>query len=101
MATGHKFNGRADTFLSTPADGLEDAYGFVGVKLPGEVPLKVFYHDFSAEDGGNDYGYEVDVVASRKFGKYWSILAKYAHYEDGDDGQAARDKFWLQGEFNF
>lgn len=100
LATGHAFNGWADVFLGTPADGLEDIYAFVGANLPGGVPVKVFYHKFDANDGSNDYGQEIDVVASKKFGKNWSVLAKYAYYDE-EDVFAGRSKFWLQGEFNF
>lgn len=101
LATLHAFNGWADTFLTTPADGLEDLYFWLGYTLPGTVPVKAVYHHYSAEDGSNDYGHEVDVVASRKFGKHFNLLAKFAWYEDGDDGLAGRTKFWLQGEFNY
>ena len=100
LATAHAFNGWADVFLGTPADGLEDLYAFVGATLPGGVPVKFIYHKFDANDGGNDYGQEFDLVASKKFGKHWSVLAKYAYYDE-EDVFAGRSKFWLQGEFNF
>ena len=101
LATAHAFNGWADAFLGTPADGLEDMYAWIGYMLPGGVPLKILYHDFSAEDGGNDYGNEVNVLATKKLGKYFSLLAKAALYQDGDDGRAGRTRYWLQAAFNF
>ena len=101
LATAHAFNGWADTFLGTPADGLEDMYTWIGYNLPGGVPLKILYHDFSAEDGGNDYGNEVNILATKKLGKYFSLLAKAALYQDGDDGRAGRTRYWLQAAFNF
>jgi hypothetical protein len=55
LATLHKFNGWADQFLGTPDDGLEDAYVKFSTKLA-DYKLTVMYHDFSAEDSGNDYG---------------------------------------------
>ena len=101
LATAHAFNGWADAFLATPADGLEDAYAWIGYNLPGGVPLKILYHEFSAEDGGNDYGKEVNLLATKKIGKYFSLLAKAAFYQDGDNGRAGRTRYWLQAAFNF
>jgi outer membrane biogenesis lipoprotein LolB len=101
LATAHAFNGWADAFLATPADGLEDMYAWIGYSLPGGVPLKILYHDFSAEDGGNDYGNEVNILATKKLGKYFSLLAKAAVYQDGDNGRAGRTRYWLQAAFNF
>lgn len=103
LATLHAFNGWADVFLATPATGLRDAYVYVGAKLPGDVPVKVYYHKFDADFGGADFGHEWDVVASKALGKHWTALAKYAYY-DGK-GPAApfvdTQKLWLQVEFNY
>jgi len=104
LSTAHKFNGWADLFLATPPDGLEDLYVWAGGTLPGNVPLKVFWHEFSAEQSGNDYGHEFNAVATRKFGKYFTALIKYAHYWEGDQVGFATpptDRFWLQLAFNY
>lgn len=101
LATLHKFNGWADAFLGTPADGLEDLYAWIGVSLPGGVPLKFVYHEFQGETGGADYGHEYNVVASKKLSNNFVVLAKYAHYEEGDVGRAGRTRFWLQLAFNY
>jgi len=102
LATLHAFNGWADVFLTTPATGLTDFYAFVGAKLPGNIPVKAVYHKFDADTGGADFGWEIDVVASRQFGKYFTALVKYAHY-DGMGSPFAFDKdvFWAQLEFNY
>ena len=102
LATGHAFNGWADLFLSTPNAGLRDLYGFAQFTLPQQIPLRVVYHKFDADTGGYDFGQEFDVVISKKFGKYWSALLKYANY-NGVDAPVASDvqKFWAQVEFNF
>lgn len=108
LATLHAFNGWADVFLNTPANGLRDLYGFAQVTLPYQVPLRFVYHKYDADSGNGDYGQEFDVVASKKFGKYWTALLKYSFY-DGDDAAtpalAVADvevhKFWAQVEFNF
>ncbi|MFN3410315.1 MAG: alginate export family protein [Limisphaerales bacterium] len=106
LATLHAFNGWADVFLNTPGNGLRDWYVFAQVTLPKEMPLRVVYHKFDADTGGADYGQEVDVVLSRKFGKHWTALVKYAHYfgDDPVSGLPANtdvQKFWAQVEFNF
>lgn len=108
LATLHAFNGWADVFLATPSNGLRDLYGFAQVTLPAQIPLRVVYHKFDADSGGADYGQEFDVMASKKFGKYWTALLKYSFY-DGDEAAppalAVPDveihKFWAQVEFNF
>jgi len=108
LATLHAFNGWADVFLNTPNNGLQDLYAFAQITLPPQIPLRFVYHKFDAEHGGADYGQEFDVVASKKFGKYWTALLKYAYY-DGKDAAAPAltvpnvnvQKFWAQMEFNF
>jgi hypothetical protein len=106
LATLHAFNGWADVFLATPALGLQDIYGFAQVTLPAEIPLRAVYHKFDSEAGSADYGSEIDVMASKKFGKNWTALLKYAYYmgEDPVSGLPAGtdvQKFWAQVEFNF
>jgi hypothetical protein len=108
LATGHAFNGWADAFLATPNAGLRDLYAFAQVTLPAQLPLRFVYHKYEADSGGGDFGQEFDVVLSKRFGKYWNAMLKYAYY-DGDDAAppalAAPDvniqKFWAQVEFNF
>jgi len=107
LATLHAFNGWADVFLNTPALGLQDIYGFAQVTLPAEIPLRAIYHKFDSDAGDADYGSEIDLVASRKFGKNWTALVKYAYYmgEDAVPGVVPANtdvqKFWAQVEFNF
>ncbi len=102
LGTNHKFNGWADQFLSAPADGLEDSYLTLSTKVVG-VKLVAVYHEFDAEDSGTDYGDELDLLAVKKFGKNYKVLAKYATYNRGDStsGKSDKDKFWLQGEMKF
>jgi len=106
LATLHAFNGWADIFLNTPALGLQDLYGFAQVTLPAEIPLRAVYHKFDSDAGSADYGQEVDLIASKKFGKNWTALVKYAYYmgEDPVSGLPVDtdvQKFWAQVEFNF
>jgi hypothetical protein len=99
LATLHKFNGWADTFLGTPGAGLEDISVTLGFKLPSTTSVKFIYHTFESDIGGLDYGEEWDAVISHSFDKNWSVLAKYAHYSGGSAGFADNKKFWIQIEF--
>lgn len=102
LATLHAFNGWADVFLATPNAGLRDRYGFVQVTLPGQVPVRFVYHKFDSDAGSADFGQEFDVLASRRFGKHWTLLAKYAYYDGRDAPYAFQvHKVWAQVEFNF
>lgn len=99
LATLHAFNGWADLFLATPPDGLQDIYVSVGTKIYG-IKLLGIYHHFSDENGDVDYGDEFNALAVKKFGKHYSVLLKYAHYE-ADTFKTDTDKFWLQLGMSF
>lgn len=95
LATLHKFQGFADKFLTTPPDGIEDAYVKAGITLAG-IGLTAFYHDFQADRGGDDYGNEIDLVANYVFNPHFSGQLKYATYHDGELVTAQdTDKVWL------
>lgn len=99
LATLHKFNGWADQFLGTPAQGLVDMYVSVGGKVAG-VKLAAIYHDFSADEstpGVDDLGSELDLLAAKKFNETYSAGLKYAMYSAGDAaaGKVDTDKAWL------
>lgn len=94
LATKHKFNGWADKFLGTPGNGLEDIYLTAKGKLGG-VALSATYHDFSSDEGGIDYGKELDLVAKYAFNKNYGVLVKYAAYS-ADDHASDTDKLWVQ-----
>jgi len=104
LATGHKFNGFADVFLATPADGLEDLYGKIGYKT-GSVGVLPFinmfavYHDFNAASGGADYGTEIDAVVATKIGKT-GVLLKYANY-NADAFATDIERYSIQFDYKF
>lgn len=99
LATLHAFNGWADQFLGTPADGLEDLYVSIGGKLSG-VKLLAVFHDYSSDNGSTDYGSEFGLLAAKKFGKHYTVLAKYASYS-ADEHNDDIDKLWLSGQLKF
>lgn len=98
LATKHAFNGWADKFLATPADGLQDQYAFVGGAVVG-ITLAAVYHKFDADEGRNDYGSEIDLVAKKKFGPY-TVGLKYADYT-AEDILTDTNKVWAWTEMSF
>ena len=103
LATGHAFNGWADQFLTTPADGLRDVYALITGKVHG-VKLLGVYHEFSDDTGSMDYGKEWNFLVSKKFGKHYSVLAKYAYFDSNTASGNFRfdtQNFWLQAGVHF
>ncbi|MFT6030425.1 MAG: hypothetical protein ACI8O8_002170 [Oleiphilaceae bacterium] len=68
LATLYKFNGWADVFLNTPADGLTDLYASAAGKVSGGKWM-VAYHEFDSDEGSTDLGSELDISFSKGFGK--------------------------------
>jgi len=99
MGTNHKFQGWADMFLATPKDGVRDVNATLSTKLLG-TKLAFVYHNFKSAVGNTNYGNEYDFVIAKKFGKHYSLLAKYAYY-DAQDYKTDTNKFWLQGNVSF
>lgn len=96
LATLHKFNGWADIFLGTPAEGLVD----MSVSASGSVAggkWMLAYHEFEADDASDtvdDLGDELDLSYAMKFGKHYNAGIKYAMYSAGDIN-VDTDKLWL------
>lgn len=99
LATAHAFNGWADQFLSTPANGLTDTYFSLGGTVE-KVKMKAVYHSFESDTGSIDYGSEIDFVATRKFGDHFVAGAKFSNYS-ADQHSVDTTKFWLFGQFSY
>jgi hypothetical protein len=99
LATLHKFNGWADIFIITPDDGLRDLYFHAGGEVAGWKFAGV-YHQFDADNGGADYGRELDLQAVKTFKKFYTLLFKYANYK-ADTHAWDTEKFWFSFEFKF
>ncbi|HUD27859.1 MAG TPA: alginate export family protein [Novosphingobium sp.] len=106
LATLHKFNGTADLFLTTPAQGLEDAYASVSYKVGDLGAVKgiaanVTWHQFDSDVGDIEYGTEWDAQVTFRLSQF-AVLAKYARY-DAVRFPASGDveKFWLSLEFAY
>ncbi|MDR7060204.1 MULTISPECIES: hypothetical protein [unclassified Sphingopyxis] len=99
LATGFKFQGWADRFLTTPPDGVRDLYANAGWSWKAVGPLKAVtlqaaYHDYRSDRASRSYGDEINLLASAKLGKV-TAAARYAHYNP-DTFATDTDKFWLQ-----
>lgn len=109
FATLHKFQGWADKFLTTPAQGIVDYYGSAGYgwKKVGPfdtIAVSAIYHRFDSDVGKINYGEEYDAQIVAKVKKY-TFTAKYADYERKGiasfTGDADTKKFWLSAEWAF
>jgi len=101
LGTNFAFQGWADQFLTTPDNGIRDVFGTVTTSLDrGEVTLSGVYHDFFDDTGAIHYGQEWDFLTSKKFGKHYTLLARYAYY-NADQYSTDTQKIWVQGNINF
>jgi hypothetical protein len=102
LGTNHKFNGWADKFLATPANGLEDKYLSLSSKLLGPA-ITLTYHQFDSDEGSTDFGNEIDLAVTQKFTKNYSGTFKLADFSQGDTdgGKVDTTKIWLQLVANF
>lgn len=94
LATLHAFNGWADQFLATPSAGLEDLYVEASFAFA-PWQTKLVLHDFSAEAGSEDYGSELDLSASRKFGTRYGLLLKAAFFDADSPAFTDTTKIWV------
>ncbi|MCK9395751.1 MAG: hypothetical protein M0Q44_09195 [Methylobacter sp.] len=113
LGTNHAFQGWADVFVvNTPDNGIRDVFGTVVSTFDrGDIVLTGVYHDFSDDTGQRHYGKEWDFSALKKFGKHYSLLAKYAYYSadssyvtggvDKSFTNTDTQKIWLQGNISF
>jgi len=105
LATLHGFNGWADKFLTTPANGLRDIYADLAYKFGQQsgldgLALRLAYHEFDSTRLGLDYGREWDAVASYPLSKKITLLAKVARY-DAQIFATDTTKAWFQVEARF
>lgn len=100
LATLHAFNGWADQFLTTPADGLDDFFLAVKMPLTRKLNGALVGHYFTSHRSDRTYGRELDLLLTRPIGDHVALLAKAALF-DGRDGRPDVTKFWLQAELRF
>lgn len=106
LATLHPFQGWADVFLTTPAQGLNDTFaaGNWTVKLKGPVQsLKatIAYHDFRSAKGGLHYGTEWDMGVSVPLSKKVSASVQAADFSGALPATKSRTKLWLALDYSY
>ena len=94
-----KFQGWADKFTTTPADGIRDLYASTGWgwKQVGPVKalgLSAIWHRFESDRLVRHYGNEIDLLAQGKVGRTTASL-RYADYQADRFGTDTQ-KLWLQ-----
>lgn len=80
LATLHAFQGWADQFLITPRKGVQDLYVQFNGTLFKKLGWLVRAHQFQADEGGADYGDEIDAQLTWALFDTLSVGAKYADY---------------------
>jgi hypothetical protein len=110
LATLHIFNGWADLFLTTPANGLDDLYLRLGYVMPADLlwskslNLNATYHDFKTDALHRGIGTEWDLQAELMVDAGLSFMAKYANYAGSGaayGGFADKSVFWLQTAYKY
>ncbi len=106
LATLHAFNGLTDKFLTTPSQGLQDAYVKLDAKLGlggwlSDMAVKAAYHDFYADEDGSHYGREWNLGAFKTIKSTYGAFLLGLQYADYDADEFATDtgKFWLTVQF--
>lgn len=99
LSSVFKFQGWADKFITTPADGIRDLYGSAGwgwqqVGALKGVSVSATYHRFESDRLVRHYGDEIDLLAQAKLGGTTASV-RYAAY-DADRLFTDTRKLWLQ-----
>jgi hypothetical protein len=99
LATLHAFQGWADVFLSTPANGVRDLNLRIGTVLkPSALPkglrLQAALHDFAATRGSADYGREFDLLAATPLTPTLTLETKLAVFHGAGPAFPDRTKIW-------
>ncbi|EIZ77721.1 hypothetical protein WSK_3731 [Novosphingobium sp. Rr 2-17] len=104
LGSNFKFQGWADKFLTTPANGIRDRYigGGYGWKQLGPLSgasLQAIWHRFDSDRLDQHYGNEWDFVASAKV-KKTALSIRYARYE-AKTMATNTQRLWLQADWAY
>ena len=99
LGTNFKFQGWADKFLTTPADGVRDLYVNAGwswkaIGPARAVTVQAVWHRYESDRLNRHYGDELNLLASARLGKTTASV-RYADYR-ADGFATDTRKFWLQ-----
>lgn len=103
LGTNFKFQGWADKFLTTPANGMRDlyvgtGYGWKQVGPLSGVALAATWHRFESDRLDQHYGNEWDIIASAKL-RRTALSVRYARY-DARAMATDTEKLWLQADWS-
>lgn len=106
LATLHAFQGWADAFLTTPADGIEDFSASLGYAFPldgfvKKIGTALVWHDFRSERGSDGLGQEIDAALNLFLDNGITLTAKYADFDGDAAGPADREKIWFQIAYSY
>jgi len=104
FSTAHKFNGFADAFLNNGGvRGLRDVFVTIAPAIPLKgVTLKMIFHQFYDDQGGDNLGQEYDLVTTYQLNEYISFLYKVAYFDGGKNrSPGSRTRSTLQTTFKF
>lgn len=103
LASLHPYQGWADVFLTTPADGVRDLYAGLSYSTPASSGQPVVFtlaaHEFSDDGGGQNFGSEVDASVRWPLNDRVALEAAGAAFEGDDPRFQDRTKVWLSLEF--
>ncbi len=100
FATLFAFDGWADRFLSTPVNGLHDAYVGGSAKLFGGDAV-LTYHDFRSDRASIHYGDEIDARYSRSLTPQFLATLQYADFRSNTTQIRDAKKLWLMLEWKY
>ena len=109
LASLHPFEGLADMFLTTPANGIDDFYLKGSYAIPGVLEMKsltamLIHHDFRTERTAVGIGNEWDGTVELALDQHTSFLLGIADYRDagiGLGGFTSKTITWLQAAYKF
>lgn len=105
LGTNHLFQGWADLFLTTPAQGIRDTYLTAGTTFNG-VQIYTEVHDFRSDFGGIRYGSELDVGVTWPLSRGFTGKVEAAVFDEADrlPGAARKSdttRLWLTLMYNY
>ena len=113
LGTNHAFQGWADLFITPIGDptnaavkamgnGIRDVFATASYKMLNDsLVITGMYHDFYDDTGKLEFGSEWDFSVLKKFGKHYSLLAKYANFNTENAAFTDTQRIWLQANVNF
>ncbi|MEC9249909.1 MAG: hypothetical protein VX501_04620 [Pseudomonadota bacterium] len=93
-------------FLGTPANGIRDVYfggsaGFGDGALFSNRSVNVVWHHFEAENGGADFGSELNIVFNGRVTERVGFQLKYADFDGAAGGPVSRERLALALSYSY